>query len=65
MGSTPLELKLPPSHEPVTVEIRHAGYHTLVERIVPDMNQKLRLILVPVARAAAAPSAGPAYPRFE
>jgi serine/threonine-protein kinase len=67
-GQTPLDLRLPRSATPVDVELRHAGYQTLKESIVPDMDQKLRLALVPVppqVRATApSASAGPYY-RFE
>jgi serine/threonine-protein kinase len=67
-GVTPLDLKLPKGATPVDVELRHGGYQTLKERVVPDVDQKLRLTLVATAPTPRAPapsaSAGPYY-RFE
>jgi len=48
-GVSPLDLKLPKSREAITIEIRRAGFKTLKERVVPDVNQRLKLTLA-VAR---------------
>ena len=53
-GLSPADLRLDQSDEPVTVEIRHVGYVTVKERVVPDVNQKLRLTLVPMQQGTAA-----------
>jgi hypothetical protein len=45
---------MPRSSEAVIVEIRHAGYQPLKERIVPDVNQRLKLTLI----AARGPAPG-------
>jgi hypothetical protein len=72
MGVTPVELSLEKKSEPVEVEIRRSGYQTVKERVVPDMNQRLRLNLVAVPTAAPpaparapAPSATGPYHRFD
>jgi serine/threonine-protein kinase len=52
-GLSPTDLHLSQSDDPVTIEIRHVGYVTVKERIVPDVNQKLRLTLVPAQGPAA------------
>jgi eukaryotic-like serine/threonine-protein kinase len=52
-GVSPTDLRLDQSDEAVTIEIRHGGYVTVKERIVPDVNQKLRLTLVPAQGPAA------------
>jgi serine/threonine-protein kinase len=53
-GLSPTDLHLEQSDTAVTVEIRHAGYVTVKEKLVPDVNQKLRLTLVPAQGAATA-----------
>ena len=64
-GVSPLDLKLPKGHEAVTIEIRRAGFQTLKERVVPDVNQRLKLTLL-VARDRATGGAGTAeYHKFE
>jgi hypothetical protein len=69
VGTTPLELKVPASHDEVTLEIQHAGYATLKERVVPDMNQRLKLSLVPSGGGAKPTGAKPVpkdpYRKFE
>lgn len=61
-GTTPLDLKVPKTKDPVTLEIRHPGYQTHREKVVPDVDQKLRLTLLP---AKAAGSADLNYRRFD
>ena len=61
-GHSPTDLHLEQSDDPVTVEIRHVGYVTVREKIVPDVNQKLRLTLVPAQGAAAT---GTPFHRFD
>jgi serine/threonine-protein kinase len=46
MGTAPLELQVPKGKTEMLLEIQRAGYVTLKERIVPDMNQRLKLSLV-------------------
>lgn len=46
-GKTPANLELPKGKEEVVIEIQHAGYVTMKERVVPDVNQRLKLSLVP------------------
>jgi serine/threonine-protein kinase len=70
MGLSPIELKVPRGKEAVLVEIRHPGYQTLTERIVPDVDQKLRLTLnfATTTRAptpATSTSAASPYHRFD
>jgi serine/threonine protein kinase len=65
MGESPVELKLPKGREALDVEIRHAGYQTLREEIVPDVDQKLRLTLVPSPSHAAPTAPSAPYHRFE
>jgi hypothetical protein len=62
-GVAPVELKLPRSADPLTVELRHPGYQTLKERVVPDVNQKLKLTLVAVRGTA--PTGSVPYHKFE
>lgn len=62
-GKTPLDLKLPKSNEEVVIELQHAGYATMKERVVPDVNQRLKLTLVPSGGATTTPvGAKPAKP---
>lgn len=62
-GFSPLDLTLPKSGDALIVEIRHAGYQTIKERVVPDVNQRLKLTLVAARDPAAAGSAQ--YHKFE
>lgn len=65
-GSSPLELQVARGAEPITIEIRHAGYATLKERVVPDMNQRLKLTLVASGGTTKPPAPAPnPYKKFE
>ncbi len=65
-GTSPLDLKLPKGTEAIGVEIRHAGYQTVKERVVPDVNQRLKINLTrDSAPAHAAPGATAPYHKFE
>lgn len=65
-GLSPLDLKLPKGTEAIGVEIRHAGYQTVKERVVPDVNQRLKITLTrDSAPAHAAPGATAPYHKFE
>jgi eukaryotic-like serine/threonine-protein kinase len=67
-GKSPLELKLPKSSEEIVIEIQHPGYVTMKERVVPDVNQRLKLQLVASgagAKAAAKPASTNPYKKFE
>jgi hypothetical protein len=45
-GVTPLALAIPQGTEPIEVTLDLAGYRTITERITPDMNQRVRVVLV-------------------
>ena len=67
MGVSPVELKLPKSNDPVRLELRHPGYFALKERVVPNVNQRLRLTLI-AGRSPTSPTPTPSatpYPKFE
>jgi hypothetical protein len=67
-GKAPLELKLPKSSDEVVIEIQHPGYVTMKERVVPDVNQRLKLSLVASGAAkpaAAKPGSNNPYKKFE
>ena len=51
-GLSPADLHLDQGDTPVMVEIRHVGYVTVKEKIIPDVNQKVRLTLVPAQGGA-------------
>lgn len=58
-GVSPLDLKLQKGSAPIVIELRHAGFSTWRERVVPDQNQKLRLTLVAAKGSSPqGPSAG-------
>jgi eukaryotic-like serine/threonine-protein kinase len=67
-GTSPLDVHLPKNTAPVWIEIKHPGYVSIKERVVPDQNQKLRLTLQ-AERGPAAPPAAPGssvpYHRFD
>ncbi len=50
-GVTPLALSLPSGTEAVEVGIELEGHESLLERITPDVNQRLRVQLVPASPA--------------
>ena len=65
-GVSPLELRLPKGHAPVTLEISRPGYQTLRETVVPDVDQRLRLTLLVAAAPRTSTSApAPTYHRFD
>jgi serine/threonine-protein kinase len=64
-GLSPLDLRLPKSGEAVMVEIRQKGYLPLKERVVPDVNQRLKLTLVAVKGPVTAPTGSAPYHKFE
>jgi hypothetical protein len=68
-GKTPIELKLPKSSEEIVIEIQHPGYVTMKERVVPDVNQRLKLSLVASGAGGATKPVKPAstnpYKKFE
>jgi eukaryotic-like serine/threonine-protein kinase len=45
-GTTPLELELPKGPRPLELKIRKQGFRDASERVVPDVNQRLRVMLV-------------------
>jgi tRNA A-37 threonylcarbamoyl transferase component Bud32 len=45
-GTTPLALSVPEGSDVVEVRLEHLGYRPLTEAIVPDVNQRMRLVLV-------------------
>jgi hypothetical protein len=59
-------MRVPKRTTAFTLEIRHPGYQTLKERVVPDVNQRLKLTLVPVAAGPAPTTAASApYHKFQ
>lgn len=66
-GVAPFDLKLPRGRQALTVELRHPGYTTVKESVVPDENQRLKASLLPV-RGPAGPTTGTAsapYHKFQ
>jgi serine/threonine protein kinase len=53
-GETPLRLELERSEAAVEIALELDGYTKVVERVVPDMDQKLHLVLVKAAALKAA-----------
>jgi hypothetical protein len=51
-GRTPLELHLPRGARPMELVLRHADHLPLARRLVPDVDQRLHLALVPLPRKA-------------
>lgn len=64
-GISPIDLKVPRSADAVIVEIRHAGYQTLKEKLVPDQNQRLKLTLVAAREPGSAPASSAPFHKFE
>lgn len=50
-GVTPAELRLPRDAVAIEVEVRRAGYATVVQRVQPDSDQKLVVALTQIAPA--------------
>jgi serine/threonine protein kinase len=66
-GTTPLELSLPRGEQPVTLRLQLPGYRVLKEQVVPDVDQRLRLVLVAAPRPrrpASTPARTRGYRRF-
>jgi serine/threonine-protein kinase len=70
-GVSPVDLRLARGTEVTALEIRRDGYVTQVEKVTPEMDQKLKLTLVPAAKgpapkATASAAAGAnTYRRFD
>ena len=47
LGQTPVQTELPPSDEAVTVRFALPGYTVLEERVVPDSDVRLHVVLIP------------------
>jgi serine/threonine-protein kinase len=64
VGTSPMDVKVRRGSQPVVIELRRPGYEPWRESVVPDVDQKLRLSLEPVAsaRGATAPQATPSPP---
>jgi serine/threonine-protein kinase len=68
IGTSPLDLKLPRKTGKVHVEIRHAGYETLVRDLVPDKDQRVVVALAREAKKSAPvkkPKPKPDEPTFK
>ncbi len=72
VGPAPTSFKVPRRTTEATLEIRSPGYQTLKETITPDVDQRLRLTMIPIpSKPAASPataattSAPPRYRRFD
>jgi hypothetical protein len=67
-GKSPIEVKVPKSSDELVIEIQHPGYVTMKERVVPDVNQRLKLQLVASgagSRPASKPGASNPSKKFE
>jgi hypothetical protein len=67
-GKSPIEVKVPKSSDELVIEIQHPGYVTMKERVVPDVNQRLKLQLVASgagSRPASKPGSSNPYKKFE
>jgi serine/threonine-protein kinase len=74
LGVTPIDVRLPQGTTPVSLQLRHAGYETLFERLVPGSDQRLLLSLEPLRSAPpprsvtpppSAPPPGSGFRRFD
>jgi len=66
-GTTPLDLSLARSSTPVSIELSLVGHRKLTERVVPDVEQRLRVLLPRLHRVERpeAPAAPPGFRRFD
>jgi serine/threonine-protein kinase len=66
-GATPATLTLAPRTTPLALRLELPGYRVLEEQLVPDVDQRLRLVLVraPAAPVPHAPVKSRGYRRFE
>jgi serine/threonine-protein kinase len=70
-GVSPADIRVAKGSAPIVVEIRHTGYSTLREQVVPDQNQRLKLTLLAKGSKAAPPAPAPSttgtnpYKKFE
>lgn len=68
-GVSPLELRVPKGTEEVAFELRRDGYLPSKERVVPDVDQRLRLPLTAIPQKVTQPAAvtshKPAFGRFD
>jgi serine/threonine-protein kinase len=62
VGVSPMDVKVPRGDKPVVLELRRTGYQPLRESIVPDVDQKLRLVLAPAIRVGVPPPASAPAP---
>jgi serine/threonine-protein kinase len=75
LGVTPTDVRLPQGTTPLSMQLRRSGYQTLVQRLVPDSDQRLLLSLEPLRSASpsprpaapppSAPPAGTGFRRFD
>jgi serine/threonine protein kinase len=67
-GTTPLDLAVPRGDAPVEISLLLPGYHVLAEKVVPNVDQRLRLVMTrrlsPGRPAKPAPTAS-GYRRFD
>jgi hypothetical protein len=61
-GTTPIDFALERGGKAVLVRIDHVGYRPIVERVVPDRDQRLRSNLLPLPRKTKAPASKAAEP---
>jgi serine/threonine-protein kinase len=71
-GLSPLDVRIDRGTEAVVLEIKRDGYQTISEPVVPDVDQRLRLTLIPTPTVGAAPPPKPSasakgapYHRFD
>jgi serine/threonine-protein kinase len=66
-GVSPVDIHIAKSQKAVTIELQHVGYYTQKQRVVPDMNQKLIVTMVPIpaAQPAGSGSGKKPFKRFD
>lgn len=67
-GRTPVDVEVPRGGEAIVIVLERGGYEMLKERVVPDVDQRLRLVMKPQSRRAPTSkpnSTGSGYRRFD
>jgi hypothetical protein len=61
-GRTPIDIVVPRDNKPVELELHHSGYATVVQRLTPDADQKLFLVMPAERPATRRPRTPPPSP---
>jgi hypothetical protein len=67
-GTTPLDLQVPRGDTPVEISLVLPGYHPLTEKVLPNVDQRLRLVMIrrpSQGRPAKPPPTASGYRRFD